>query len=300
MRKYLSTLIIIIALVGIGAFIFYGESLGQGFSHAGSVESTMTSTKDDTDESELPEDEIQETKELRSTPDENISDENLRATVLPENNILFPDIVIADPETVAIETGEDRKNLRFDTTFANLGEGDLRIYSTEKEEGFVASQILETEPGQEYHVNIGKFEYKDEHEHWHLANFANYELWNFGEDGERDELLSSNVKISFCIWDYGEFPEGNFDVPIDIVDTQARQFPECNYELQGLTVGWYDKYEAFTQGQSIDIREIPDGQYMLRTIINVEEDVYESSYENNESFIYIEIEENSVSIIDLP
>jgi len=43
--------------------------------------------------------------------------------------------------------------------FANLGGGDLRIYSNEKENGFIASQILDTHAVQDYQVNIGKSEY---------------------------------------------------------------------------------------------------------------------------------------------
>jgi len=195
MRKYLPTFILIIALIAIGAFIFYGDNLSGESAGVGLAELTMRSTSQDTEESKSSTEEIEETQEPESTPDESVTDEKLRETVLPESDVLLPDIIIADPETVAIETGEDRKNLRFDTAFANLGEGDLSLYSTDKVEDFIATQILETEPGQEYHVSNGKFEYEDDHEHWHLANFANYELWSFDDDGERDELLSSNVKI---------------------------------------------------------------------------------------------------------
>jgi hypothetical protein len=236
------------------------------------------------------------------TPDENIilSDDELREKVLPANDLLLPDLMLADPVRVVIQRGEGIKRLHFDTAFANLGDGDLHIYSTEEEDRFLATQILTSTSGSEYHVGVGKFQYKDEHEHWHLANFANYELWSVGDNGVRDVLVSSSVKVSFCIWDYGIYPEGNFNVQEDEITPEERQYPRCEHEEQGLTVGWFDLYDPFTAGQTIDILDVPNGVYILRTLINVNRDVYELEHENNESSIFIEIIDNAAFILDQP
>ena len=199
-----------------------------------------------------------------------------------------------------IQRGEGVKRLLFDTAFANLGEGDLHIYSIEEEDRFIATQILMSFSGSEYHVGVGAFQFKDEHDHWHLANFANYELWSVGDNGIREELIASTVKVSFCIWDYGEYSEGNFDLPNDDLITNERQYPRCEHEEQGLSIGWFDLYDPFTGGQTIDILDVPDGVYILRTLINVNEEIFELDYENNESSLYIEIIGNTAFILQRP
>jgi len=181
-----------------------------------------------------------------------------------------------------------------------LGEGDLNLIGVNENNGHNAIQVLKTSTGQEYNVNIGEFQLDDEHNHWHLDNFANYELWSINDKGEKENLLANSVKVSFCIWDYKEYTEDFFDdLAMDILP-KDRQFPECNYDFQGLTVGWFDEYDAFTFGQSIDILDIPDGKYILRTTINMDRDVIESNYDNNETNIYIEILGKLAKIIEMP
>lgn len=227
-----------------------------------------------------------------------LMDEELRDEVLPANDLLLPDLVLADPTRVVIQRGEGVKRLLFDTAFANLGIGDLHFYSTEEEDRFSATQILTSASGSEYHVAVGDFQFKDEHDHWHLANFANYELWSVGDNGIRDDLVATSVKVSFCIWDYGEYTEGNFDLAIGDLTPGERQYPRCEHKEQGLTVGWFDLYDPFTAGQTIDILDVPNGVYILRTLINVNREIFELEHKNNESSIYIEIIDNAAFILN--
>ena len=284
MKNNTPEILFLLVLIGVLAATVNGAAL-----ELNSDDAEMSQSVGATNTGELNE------KNTRGSKDPN---DYLPEAVLPDNNILYPDLVLADPDQVVILTGENTRNLQFNTAFANLGEGDLYLYSIYKDDGYNATQVLYTSTGQEYNVNIGEFQYKEEHEHWHLENFANYELWSYDDNGERDELLSSTIKVSFCIWDFGEYTEYNFDALSEEIQVKERQFPECNYDFQGLTVGWYDEYDAFTFGQSIDILNIPDGKYILRTTINVDRDVIESNYDNNESNIYIEIYRNTVTILE--
>lgn len=113
-------------------------------------------------------------------------------------------------------------------------------------------------------------------------------------------MISSTVKVSFCIWDYGEYSEVNFDLLNDDLILNERQYPKCEHEEQGLSIGWFDLYDPFTGGQTIDILDVPDGVYILRTLINVNEEIFELEYENNESSIYIEIIGNAAVLLDRP
>lgn len=110
-------------------------------------------------------------------------------------------------------------------------------------------------------------------------------------------MVAASVKVSFCIWDYGEYTEGNFDLSSDELIPKERQYPRCEHEEQGLTVGWYDLYDPFTAGQIIDILDVPDGVYILRSLINVNREVFETGFENNESNIFIEINGNAAFIL---
>jgi len=291
MKPSLPTIIFLVLFLGISALIVYANTTQPDLT--GKV-SLVSPTKSEVTTSIAPE------SEDSQEDDSNLTDEELRKKVLPANDLLLPDLVLADPTRVVIQRGQGIKRLLFDTAFANMGDGDLHFYSTEEEDRFTATQIINSSSGSEYHVSVGDFQFKDEHDHWHLANFANYELWSVGDNGVRDELVASSVKVSFCIWDYGEYTEGNFDLPGDDLLPKARQYPRCEHEEQGLTVGWFDLYDPFTAGQTIDILDVPNGVYILRTLINVNQDIFEIGHENNESSIYVEIIDNAAFILQQP
>jgi hypothetical protein len=291
MKLNLPTIIFLVLFLGIIAFIVYANAAQPDMT--GQVPAIIPPRADSTATNAPELEELQEDKP-------NLTDEELRKKVLPANDLLFPDLVLADPTRVVIQRGEGVKRLLFDTAFANLGIGDLHVYSTEEVDRFTATQIIKSSSGSEYHVSVGDFQFKNEHDHWHLANFANYELWSVGDNGIRDELVASSVKVSFCIWDYGEYTEGDFDLTGDDLTPKARQYPECEHEEQGLTVGWFDLYDPFTAGQTIDILNVPDGVYILRTLINVNEEILELEKSNNESKIFIEIIGNAAFILKQP
>lgn len=133
MKLNLQAVVFLVLFLGIGAAIVYANSTqpdlaGQAPRAAlAQVERTATPSQDSTDSQE----DITE-----------LTDEELREKILPANDLLLPDLVLADPVRVVIQRGEGVKRLLFDTAFANLGEGDLHIYSTEEDDRFLATQIL--------------------------------------------------------------------------------------------------------------------------------------------------------------
>ena len=71
---------------------------------------------------------------------------------------------------------------------------------------------------------------------------------------------------------------GVFDVPPNN-DWCGRDDPERLNLTMGLSVGYGDNYLAFLDGQSIEVTNVPDGNYYL--VHRVEDDVRESDYSNN-------------------
>jgi hypothetical protein len=216
-------------------------------------------------------------------------------TPTPSEIFSLPDIRILPSETVYIETEGDQRILRFETSFANVGEADLLIIGERdpEEEIVRAIQTVRTADGEERTEMIGEFVYHPEHTHWHVEDFAQYELWSYPEEGEGERLLTRE-KIGFCQFDYRPY---DLTLPNAAQQRQFR-YENCDEGIQGLSVGWVDTYLPTREGQTFDIAGFPDGRYQLRMIANPEQYIMESSYDNNESLTTIEISGNAVQILE--
>jgi len=150
MKLNLPTIVFLVLFLGIGALIVYANATNaDSLSQVPSV----SLIQDDITLTPSP-----DTKGLQDD-DQDLTDEELREKVLPANDLLLPDLVLADPTRVVIQRGEGVKRLLFDTAFANIGEGDLHMYSTEDEDRYSATQILTSSSGSEYHVSVGEFQF---------------------------------------------------------------------------------------------------------------------------------------------
>ena len=110
-------------------------------------------------------------------------------------------------------------------------------------------------------------------------------------------LVSTEQKTGFCIGDRyntdpgvrlpGEPPmPGVFDVPPNN-DWCGRDDPDRLSLTMGLSVGYGDNYLAFLDGQSIDVTDVPEGNYYLVHRVNA--DVRESDYSNNAASVLLEL-----------
>lgn len=206
------------------------------------------------------------------------------------NNLLYPDLIVFVPEQIFIENRDKTRKLRFNTKFTNLGDGNLHIVNEPdvRKSVSIATQLITDTEGKNYHKKIGEFTFHPQHRHWHIDNFVRYQLWTISEDGQKDKLLSSTEKVSFCLWD---------NEPHDLSLSNApkeRKFSSCNSIVQGLSVGWIDNYNANIEGQELDVQNISDGIYFLVTDINPDRNILESNYNNNEVFTKVEINGTTV------
>jgi hypothetical protein len=139
-------------------------------------------------------------------------------------------------------------------------------------------------------VVVGEFFFHDEHDHWHLGDFARYEIWSLFPDGEFDSVVALSNKVSYCLRD---------DARSDIPSADSRQnYISCEIEKQGISVGWIDIYRYHLPGQSIDITSLPDGVYALHSVVNPEDSLRDRNPGNNAAILYLEIEGRRVGIVD--
>jgi hypothetical protein len=231
---------------------------------------------------------------FRNTPSENTEPTDVvpeRVTLEAEK--LLPDLVVSPPRELYLEITSDIKNLRFSTTFINTGKGDLKILSDHDPESEVttATQIITRKDGSEEEHRIGTFVFHPTHEHWHIEEYVIFQIWSLNENEEKGEMLVSTDKMSFCIWD-----EEEYKLTLENA-SETRKYIGCNNEVQGISVGWSDTYPADMDGQSIDISQIPDGRYLVSTVINPDRKIIESDYSNNESLVMVEILGSTISMV---
>ena len=126
-----------------------------------------------------------------------------------------------------------RRLLRFDTVIINGGDGDLVVGDR-------------SDPNNPY---AAWFYFAACHGHYHIRDFSQYLLLRL--DGSPAAV---GQKQGFCFEDsfkYGDAKSAGYD---------------CHF--QGITSGWGDWYYKQLAGQWIDITGVPEGDYIVRAIIN--------------------------------
>lgn len=212
---------------------------------------------------------------------------------------LLPDIVPAAPQGLRVASnGNGEFLLSFDTAFDNLGTGPLHIDGHRRDTSgpMVADQVVARSDGStKLNPGVGEIRFveSEDHRHWHFFRFMRYELVR-ASDGA---VVAPDQKTGFCLGDrYNTDPDtrlpgeppmpGVFDAPPDN-DWCGRDDPDRLSLTMGLSVGYGDNYQAFLDGQSIDITNVPEGNYNLVHRVNA--NVRESDYSNNAASILLHL-----------
>lgn len=205
----------------------------------------------------------------------------------PQENLLLPDLKLNPPQQLFIEESEKGKIIHFSTGFINQGKGPLEIEGKPDEAAgrTKAVQKILKKDGTSESRTLGEFILHPEHDHWHIEKYSLFELWSLKGNREKDKLLATTEKLSFCLWD-----EYEYDLKLENAPRERKYLGVCNNEIQGISVGWSDVYEADIAGQEVDISKIPDGSYMIRSVINLDKKIMESNYDNNEATVFVKIE----------
>jgi hypothetical protein len=208
----------------------------------------------------------------------------LAAAATPQGIPAYPDLITSPPSDLRWDTidvaGTTHHVLRFSNAVTNVGEGALELRGDPVLSDDVFQRVYD-DAGGSSDVLVGQdFVFHPEHNHFHFADFAQYELWRLTDwiawnDSGRASAhapVREGVKASFCVLD--EAPSG------DRPGAPPRPvYAECAPTIQGLSVGWADVYKYNLDDQWIDVGQTPlaDGQYVVRSIADPLNKVYESA-----------------------
>jgi lysyl oxidase len=196
------------------------------------------------------------------------------ASALPAGEPHYPDLITRPPSSVRLATGKGTsgRKLFFANTIGNVGAGPLElraendaatattnaiqeIYTHSSTTGIKGSRLTLVSS-----TLVGTFVFHPAHNHWHMADFARYELRSINADGSTGPVVAATDKVSFCMID------------TDVIDSTL---PDYNMGLshscgqnarQGIRVGRGDTYSASLPDQFIDISAVPDGTYRLMSV----------------------------------
>jgi LysM repeat protein len=215
-----------------------------------------------------------------------------------ESALLLPDLqpLPAGRLTLEFDAASGARQLRYSTTVTNVGDGPLHMlgdYDAARDRTRV-TQVIATTSGGSVERVAGYFVHHPEHGHWHYENFNTVELWTFNPDGSLGEMVATTGKVTFCISDMSRM-----DSPPPNAAPNP-QFTACGRRAQGISVGWEDTYGPELPGQQINITDVPDGRYALRTVVNPDGLISEIELGNNTAIRYIEIEGQTVRPIPPP
>jgi hypothetical protein len=107
-------------------------------------------------------------------------------------------------------------------------------------------------------------------------------------------LLASTPKITFCLLDMFKTDPEQLNV------AQEPEFIECNWRQQGISEGWSEVYPAELPGQELDVTDISDGRYALRTVLDPLGQFLEADTSNNTSTVYVELRGDLVALLESP
>jgi hypothetical protein len=184
--------------------------------------------------------------------------------------------------------------MRFEQTFANIGEGaaELRFFIPKDPNDTSHNVLARTywSDGSTTLSPAGTWEFHAAHQHYHYNNFVVSALWAADSRGRRvgTAPVKTGRKVSFCMEDE------RIDNPMwgkSGVRPRVYKAPDClvfasedalyDYIVQGLSPGWVDIYEWYLPGQYLDVNGVPNGDYVLETTADPDNKLVESNENNN-------------------
>jgi hypothetical protein len=208
---------------------------------------------------------------------------------------LYPDLETLPPRDLRFErTDVDPESpnvqhnvLRFSNTTWNAGNGPLEMRGQidSKTKSGAAVQRVYDDSGGFANFAAGNFYWHAAHSHYHYDDWGRYELWTkAGYDawiasGRTQGTPTVGGKTTSCMIDE-EFIRNLPNQAYPATYSPGGCFPNSQGAmLQGIGVGWGDTYDYFRFEQWIDLGpsgSLSDGQYVLRSVADPLNKIYES------------------------
>jgi hypothetical protein len=206
----------------------------------------------------------------------------------------LPDLRTVVPRHLQVVNQQQRELLRFSNGIANTGGGpwalrpehtlgesptttaiqEIRSSGAEHRCGTQPKQVTEC-----YTLLAERpatvFEYHPTHNHWHTGQVALFEIRSGSPDGPVAD--AQHVKTGFCLIDLVRL-DGN-------APRSERVFWDCETGFQGVSAGWIDQYHQATDGQELEVTDLPDGNaYFLVSTSNPDGVFLEQRTDNNRAW----------------
>lgn len=184
------------------------------------------------------------------------------------------------------------RTLKLSNTIWNRGAGLFELYGQVDSEPSVlqvVQRIYSTDGSVEQRPVRGQFIYHEGHEHWHFSNFSIYELFTLRPDGRMGERVATSDKASYCI--RSNTRDSSYPVRTENVASNS-----CGPGVQAIASGWGDTYKSDLPEQKIDVTDVPDGLYVLRSTADPDNLFVESDESNNAASLVVRIVEDCIAI----
>jgi hypothetical protein len=194
---------------------------------------------------------------------------------------LLPNLKAFPASDIAVVPHEGGTIVEFTTLTWNSGAGALEVVAGETgSAGRNVYQRVFLGNGGSYLHLAGTFEWHEAHSHIHFEDYALYTLQLAGAPGGSQR---TSAKTTFCIMDTNQIDLSLPDAP------NNPNYTTCGDLVQGMDVGWGDKYGYWLAGQDIDITGLDDGDYTLTIEVDPKSHLRESNDDDNTSCILLRI-----------
>ena len=215
-----------------------------------------------------------------------------------EAALLYPDLETLAPRSLRFDytdvsvdgSGTLHHVLRFSNTAVNVGEGPVEIRATIDDShnppsGPAYQRVYDSNGGySDLPLSGSSLYYHAIHKHYHFDDWGGYELWT---KAAYDRWVATGsggpdlvgTKTTSCVTDE-EFTTSIATAVFPGRYPPSKCMPDAQHAIgQGLSPGWGDTYDYYRFEQWIDLgagRSLPDGTYVLRSIADPDNIVYES------------------------
>ena len=217
------------------------------------------------------------------------------ATAAATRTPLFPDLETLPPRQLKLDradvsidgSGVLHNLLRFSNTVYNVGQGPLILNADidPLTRSGPATQRVMNDDGTYAEYPASAFYWHEAHQHYHLDDWGSYELWTKADYDKwvatgrsKGQAKKVGAKTTSCVLDEEfvaslpgtPYPGQYYGGCLPIASGQLRQV---------LSVGWGDTYDYWRAEQWIDLDQetLADGQYVLRSVTDPKNIIYESS-----------------------
>jgi glucose/arabinose dehydrogenase len=235
----------------------------------------------------------------------------LRIGALEQLGLRYPDLQTDPPADLVVDSaeveGETRRVLRFTNLVVNRGDGPLEVHQSG--DGETVMQRVYAPDGSYLERPVASAMEHWSTGHWHFEDFNRFELWE--RNGYQRALAGATDvepqwvedKVSMCLMDL---------LPVDPLPgtpQSGRYTDECEAGEQGISVGWGDLYVFDIREQWVVLGEngLPDGDYVLRTIVDSEGLLHESpgghddsreSRDANSKVVFFTVSDGELSVVE--